>query len=126
MDDVTIAVTLGGICVLLSTGPQMIHTLRSRKTRDVDFLLALFGIIGVAFYLYYGIKTQQWIWVIADGIDMSMWVVVLAIKFNNVYIRRVEIPEKDIVYKSEYCRKHGHYVDRQFTRCLICDEETEI
>ena len=121
-DDITLAVTLGGIFVLCSTFPQVIQTLRTRKTRDINLFLTIFAIGGLAFYVYYAIRTSQWIFAIADGIDMNMWAVVLTIKLNNV-VKKREIPEKEIVYKSEYCRKNGHIHMRKFSRCLICDEE---
>ena len=81
--DITLAVTLGGIFVLCSTFPQVIQTLRTRKTRDINLFLLIFAIAGLAFYVYYAVRTQQWIFAIADGIDLSMWCVVLTIKVRN-------------------------------------------
>ncbi len=122
-DDVTLAVTLGGIFVLCSTFPQVIQTLRTRKTRDINLFLTIFAIAGLAFYVYYAARTAQWIFAIADGIDMSMWAVVLVIKVNNVLKKR-ESPEKEIPYKhGDYCVKYGHYYFGKFERCLICNEE---
>ena len=57
-----------------------------------------------------------------DGIDMSMWAIVLAIKVNNV-VKNNELA-KGITYKQgSYCRKYGHYYFGKFDRCLICNEE---
>lgn len=122
--DITLAVTLGGIFVLCSTFPQVILTLRTRKTRDISLLLTVFAIAGLAFYVYYAIRTQQWIFAIADGIDMSMWAIVLAIKVNNV-VKNNELA-KGITYKQgSYCHKYGHYYFGKFDRCLICNEEKQ-
>jgi hypothetical protein len=48
----------------------------------------IFAILGLAFYVYYAARTAQWIFAIADGIDMSMWMVVLAMKMRNVIGKR--------------------------------------
>lgn len=118
--DITLAVTLGGIFVLCSTFPQVILTLKTRKTRDISLFLTIFAIAGLAFYVYYAIRTQQWIFAVADGIDLSMWAIVLVIKANNV----IKKNEKTITYKAgDYCRKYGHYFFGKWDRCLICNEE---
>lgn len=120
MDDITIAVTAAGIFVLCSTFPQVILTLRTRKTRDISLLLTVFAVAGLAFYVYYAIRTEQWIFAIADGIDMSMWAVVLCIKANNVWNNN----EKGIVFKDgNFCAKFGHWYMGKLDRCLICNEE---
>ena len=122
MDDITIAVTLAGIFVLCSTFPQVILTLRTRKTRDISLLLTIFAVAGLAFYVYYAIRTEQWIFAIADGIDMSMWAVVLCIKANNVWNNN----EKGIVLKDgSFCAKFGHWYMGKLDRCLICNEEKQ-
>jgi uncharacterized protein with PQ loop repeat len=118
--DITLAVSLAGIFVLCSTFPQVILTLRTRKTRDISLFLTIFAIAGLAFYVYYAVRTAQWIFAIADGIDMSMWAIVLVIKANNV----IKKNEKTITYKAgDYCRKYGHYFFGRWDRCLICNEE---
>jgi uncharacterized protein with PQ loop repeat len=118
--DITLAVTLGGIFVLCSTFPQVILTLKTRKTRDISLFLTIFAIAGLAFYVFYAVRTEQWIFAIADGIDMSMWAIVLVIKANNVLKKN----EKTITYKAgDYCRKYGHYFFGKWDRCLICNEE---
>lgn len=90
--DITLAVTLGGIFVLCSTFPQVILTLRTRMTRDISLFLTIFAIAGLAFYVYYAVRTQQWIFAVADGIDLSMWTVVLVIKVRNVLGKKEQIP----------------------------------
>ena len=92
------AVTLGGIFVLCSTFPQVIQTLRTRKTRDINLFLMIFAILGLGFYVYYAARTQQWIFAIADGIDLSMWVVVLVSKVMNV-IKKNEYVEIEKRYE---------------------------
>lgn len=121
MDDITIAVTLAGILVLCSTFPQVILTLRTRKTRDISLLLTVFAVAGLAFYVYYAIRTEQWIFAIADGIDMSMWVVVCGMKSYNV----VKKNEKGIIFTDgrKFCMKYGHFYMGKFEKCLICNEE---
>mgnify|MGYP003575521762 FL=1 len=118
--DITLAVTLGGIFVLCSTFPQVILTLRTRKTRDISLLLTIFAVAGLAAYVYYAARTAQWIFAIADGIDMSMWAIVLAIKVNNVWKNN----EKGIIFKDgTFCVKFGHWYMGKSDRCLICNEE---
>lgn len=120
MDDETFAVTMGGILVLCSTFPQVILTLRTRKTRDISLLLTVFAVGGLAFYVWYAIMTKQWIFAAADGIDMSMWTIVLFIKVNNV----VKKNEKGIIFvHGSFCQKFGHWYMGKWDKCIICNEE---
>ena len=84
MNDIKLAVTVGGICVLLSTFPQVIQTLVTGLTRDINLYLIIFAIVGIAAYAYYATRTKQWIFAVADGIDCIMWSIVLAIKIKNI------------------------------------------
>lgn len=84
MNDIKLAVTLGGIFVLLSTFPQVIQTVVTGLTRDINLYLIVFAIVGIAAYAYYAVRTRQWIFAIADSIDCIMWSVVLVIKVNNI------------------------------------------
>lgn len=120
MDYITFAVTMGGILVLCSTFPQVLLTLRTRKTRDISLLLIIFCIAGLAFYVWYAIMTQQWIFAIADGIDMGMWTIVCGMKSYNVWKKN----EKGIILAhGDFCVKFGHWYMGKSDRCLICDEE---
>ena len=82
--DARIAVAMGGILVVVSTFPQMVQTLVTGKTRDINLYLLIFAIAGIGSYVYYAIKTHQRIFAIADGVDCAMWCVVLAMKINNI------------------------------------------
>lgn len=84
MNDIKIAVTLGGIFVLASTFPQVIQTVVTGLTRDINLYLIVFAIVGIAAYAYYAVRTRQWIFAIADSIDCIMWSIVLVIKVDNI------------------------------------------
>ena len=82
--DVRIAVMAGGVLVIASTFPQMVQTLTTGLTRDINLFLLIFAIAGIGFYVYYATRTRQWVFAIADGIDCAMWSVVLIMKVNNI------------------------------------------
>ena len=82
--DVKIAVILGGVLVTASTFPQVVQTLRTGLTRDINLYLIIFAIAGIASYVYYAARTRQWIFAVADGIDCAMWSIVLVMKVNNI------------------------------------------
>ena len=123
MDDITLAVTLAGIFVLCSTFPQVIQTLWTRKTRDINLFLTIFAVAGLAFYVYYAIRTEQWIFPIADGIDMSMWFVVLLVKVNNVLSGKEPSKKDIIISKGDFCQRYGHYFMGKSENCIICNSE---
>lgn len=82
--DAKIAVIMGGILVTASTFPQVVQTLATGLTRDINLYLIIFAIAGIASYVYYAVKTKQWIFAVADGIDCSMWSIVLVMKVSNI------------------------------------------
>jgi uncharacterized protein with PQ loop repeat len=82
--DAKIAVILGGILVVVSTFPQVVQTLVTGLTRDINLYLIIFAIVGIGSYVYYAVRTRQWIFAIADGIDCIMWSIVLVMKVNNI------------------------------------------
>lgn len=82
--DAKIAVIVGGVLVTASTFPQVIQTLMTGLTRDINLYLLIFAVVGIAAYVYYATKTRQWIFAVCDGIDCIMWCVVLAMKVNNL------------------------------------------
>ena len=82
--DAQIAVWAGGILVLASTLPQVIQTLVTGLTRDINLYLIIFAIAGIGSYAYYAVRTKQWIFAVADSIDAIMWTIVLAMKISNI------------------------------------------
>lgn len=82
--DAKIAVSLGGILVVVSTFPQVIQTLTTGLTRDINLYLLIFAVAGIGAYSYYAWRTGQRIFAVADGVDCAMWCVVLAMKVSNI------------------------------------------
>lgn len=82
--DTRIAVIVGGIGVTASTFPQVVQTLSTGLTRDVNLWFLISAIIGIGAYVYYAAKTGQRIFAICDGIDCAMWSIVLVMKINNI------------------------------------------
>lgn len=76
------------IAIWISTAPQMRYTIKKRTTRDNDFYNLVFCVGGLAIWTTYAAYTEQWIFAIGDGVDMSMWATVLAVKANNIYHKR--------------------------------------
>lgn len=82
--DAKIAVIVGGIGVTASTFPQVVQTLITGLTRDINLYFLIAAIVGIGAYVYYAVKTKQWIFAVCDGIDCAMWCVVLIMKVNNI------------------------------------------
>lgn len=107
------------ILIFVSTFPQVRQTWKTKLTRDNNLWNLIFCVGGLAVWTTYAAVSFQWIFVIGDGVDMVLWGSVLFVKVQNVRAGR-ESPQR--VFKSEYCRKHGHiYYDEE--RCLICNGE---
>jgi len=77
---------IGYIAAFLTTIsflPQAIHTIRTKDTSGVSFLMYLLFTVGVAFWLLYGVLLKNKIIIIANVITLILAMIVLVIKMRN-------------------------------------------
>ncbi|WP_216635813.1 SemiSWEET family sugar transporter [Magnetospirillum moscoviense] len=75
----TIAATLTTIAFL----PQVIKTLRTRRTRDISTSMWSLFSAGVALWLVYGLLLMAWPIIIANILTLVLAGIVLGIKLSN-------------------------------------------
>lgn len=79
-----------GIAASVLTGasllPQLIKTIREKKSQDISFtmLLVLFG--GVGLWIWYGFLIRDWIIIISNGVSVLLNLSIFA--FSVYYGRR--------------------------------------
>ena len=74
-----IAATLTTISFL----PQVIHTIKTRDTAGISFLMYALFVAGVSMWLTYGILLQNKIVIIANAITLVLSAIVLFVKIKN-------------------------------------------
>jgi MtN3 and saliva related transmembrane protein len=73
---------LAGALTTIAFVPQVLHILRKRSAHDISWgMFSLFG-IGVALWLWYGIRLASVPLIIANGITLSLVLTILALKLH--------------------------------------------
>ena len=79
---------IGYIAAFLTTisfAPQAIKTIKSKDTSGISALMYATFVIGVFFWMIYGILLQNLIITIANVITLILAGIVLAIKVKNIH-----------------------------------------
>jgi len=62
--------------------PQVVKTIRSRKTDEISLIMYILFCIGVLCWLIYGVLTSDMPLIIANGITLLLALVVLCLKIK--------------------------------------------
>ncbi len=63
--------------------PQAIKTIKTRDTSGISFAMYLMFVVGVGFWLAYGVLLGNWVIIIANIITLILSGVVLVMKIFN-------------------------------------------
>jgi MtN3 and saliva related transmembrane protein len=77
---------VGLIAAILTTSaflPQAIKVVRTRETAAISLAMYALFTTGVALWLAYGLMTEQWIIVAANGVTIVFAVIILAMKLGE-------------------------------------------
>ena len=71
---------VAGICTTLAFLPQVIRTWKTRSTDDISLGMFSLMVFGIALWLFYGLVTDDWPLIIADGFSLFLAATILVMK----------------------------------------------
>lgn len=84
---VTVTDAVGSAAAMLTTlafVPQVVKTLRTRRTRDISLAMWVLFAAGVALWLVYGLLLGAWPVIAANAATLVLAGIVLAVKLVNL------------------------------------------
>ncbi|MDO8947683.1 MAG: SemiSWEET transporter [Desulfocapsaceae bacterium] len=82
-DGTTLIGLIAAICTTSSFLPQVIKTWRSKKTKDISFLMYAILALGLFLWLIYGIIIMDYPLILANGISFGLAICVLFLKIKH-------------------------------------------
>jgi MtN3 and saliva related transmembrane protein len=82
---------VGSVAAVLTTAsflPQAVHVLRARDTRAISLTMYAMFTVGISLWGIYGLMTDQWSIIIANGITFVMAALILVMKVRDVLAAR--------------------------------------
>jgi len=80
---VTVLGLAAAFCTTIAFLPQVIKTLRTRRTRDISLVMYLVLVTGVLLWFIYGFIIGDLPLILANGATLALASVVLAMKLRN-------------------------------------------
>ncbi len=80
---ITLLGLIAAICTTASFLPQVIKTLKSKKTNDISLLMYAILTIGLFLWLVYGIALRDIPLILANGVSFSLAMSVLLLKVRH-------------------------------------------
>lgn len=74
---------IAGFCTTLSLVPQVIKVIRTRQTRDIALGMYILMVIGVLFWLLYGLSIRALSVIVANSITLILSFIVLVYKLRE-------------------------------------------
>jgi MtN3 and saliva related transmembrane protein len=71
---------VAGTCTTLAFLPQVIRTWKTRSTEDISLGMFSLMVFGIALWLFYGVVTDDWPLIIADGFSLFLAAMILSMK----------------------------------------------
>jgi MtN3 and saliva related transmembrane protein len=71
---------VAGTCTTLAFLPQVIRTWTTRSTEDISLGMFSLMVFGIALWLFYGVVTDDWPLIIADGFSLFLAAMILLMK----------------------------------------------
>ena len=82
MELVSILGLIGGVLTTISFLPPVIRVWKTRSTKDLSLSMFLLFVLGVFFWLLYGIFKHEWPLIIANLTTLSLACVILFFKIK--------------------------------------------
>ena len=86
---------VGDIAAVLTTAsflPQAFHVLRARDTRAISLTMYSMFTVGITLWGVYGVLTQQWSIIVANGVTLVLASVILGMKVRDVLAKKATQP----------------------------------
>jgi len=71
---------VAGTCTTLAFLPQVIRTWKTRSTEDISLGMFSLMVFGIGLWLFYGVVTEDWPLIIADGFSLFLAAMILLMK----------------------------------------------
>jgi MtN3 and saliva related transmembrane protein len=71
---------VAGTCTTLAFLPQVIRTWKTRSTDDISLGMFSLMVFGIGLWLFYGVVTDDWPLIIADGFSLFLAAMILLMK----------------------------------------------
>ncbi len=82
-NETTIIGLIAALCTTASFLPQVIKTVKSKRTKDISFLMYAILAIGLFLWLVYGIMLRDLPIILANGISFGLAMSVLFLKLRH-------------------------------------------
>jgi MtN3 and saliva related transmembrane protein len=73
---------VAGTCTTLAFLPQVIRTWKTRSTEDISLGMFSLMVFGIGLWLFYGVVTEDWPLIIADGFSLFLAAMILLMKIR--------------------------------------------
>ena len=73
---------VAGTCTTLAFLPQVIRTWKTRSTDDISLGMFSLMVFGIGLWLFYGVVTEDWPLIIADGFSLFLAAMILLMKIR--------------------------------------------
>ena len=73
---------VAGTCTTLAFLPQVIRTWKTRSTDDISLGMFSLMVFGIGLWLFYGVVTDDWPLIIADGFSLFLAAMILLMKIR--------------------------------------------
>ncbi len=74
---------IAGFCTTLSLVPQVIKVIKTRQTRDISLGMYVLMVVGVFFWLLYGVSTRAVSVIVANSVTLVLSLIVLIYKLRE-------------------------------------------
>ena len=85
MNNVEIIGIVAGVCTSISLLPQLIKTIREKKAGDISYIMLGILLIGLGFWVWYGILKKDYPVIITNSISFLLNSLII---FFNIYYRK--------------------------------------
>jgi len=83
LNPITLIGLIAAICTTSSFVPQVIKTLKSKRTKDISLLMYTILTTGLFLWLVYGVILRDLPLILANGISFSLAMCVLILKLRH-------------------------------------------
>jgi len=74
---------IAGLCTTLSLVPQVIKVIRTRQTKDIALGMYILMVVGVFFWLLYGISVRSLSVMVSNSVTLVLSSIVLVYKIRE-------------------------------------------
>ena len=73
---------LAGALTTVAFVPQVVHIVRKRSAHDISWAMFSIFSVGVALWLWYGIRLASWPLIVANGVTLALVLTILVLKLH--------------------------------------------